>query len=278
MKVYKSVIKKLFSQKVSLEDLLQKMTPLSVTEIQNVVDKGGVWIQKNSRGKILRIRSLKEMLSSDDFIQVFYDPNVLKLPTPKDIELVYENQNYGVWIKPAGVVPQGSQASDHASLLRYVEIQKRHEVFLVHRLDRETTGLMIIAYNSKSAARLSELFQNNQIKKEYETICLGTMGPSQSGTIDASLDDKKAVTHFKVIESSNNQSLLKVTIETGRLHQIRRHLDFIGHPVMGDPKYGKGNKNRDGLKLVALSLTFIDPWLNKEVGFELPQKYRLKLN
>lgn len=268
MKIYKKTV----TQKQTLGDFLLSITKLTPKELGEAATKGAVWIQRKGKGKILRIRVLNEMLAAGDVIQLNYDPKVLKLPEVTHLDCVYEDQNYGVWIKPAGVVPQGSQASDHASVLRYVEKVKNKEVFLVHRLDRETEGLMLVAYHSKAAALLSDLFQKNKIHKEYEAIVLGEMERGHRETIRASLDDKEAVTHIEVLGNKNNQSHLKVTIETGRLHQIRRHLDFIGHPIMGDPKYGKGNKNRQGLKLIANSLSFTDPWSDKPVKFQLPSK------
>jgi tRNA pseudouridine32 synthase/23S rRNA pseudouridine746 synthase len=278
MKIYKSHVKKFFSQETSLGEFLMKLTPFTPKELGDVAHKGGVWIQRRGKGKILRARVLNGSVHPEDIIQVFYDPKVLKLPELKNLEPIYESQHYGVWIKPAGVVPQGSQTSDHASLLRYVEKFKKQEVYLVHRLDRETTGLMIIAYHSKAAALLSDLFQKNQIQKEYQAIVRGELAAGLKETIKASLDDKEAITHFEVIDSSKGESLLQVTIETGRLHQIRRHLDFIGCPIMGDPKYGKGNKNRDGLKLIASKLSFEDPWLDKLIVFTLPTEWGLKVS
>jgi tRNA pseudouridine32 synthase/23S rRNA pseudouridine746 synthase len=271
MKIYKQTV----TQKQTLGDFLLKITKLTSIELVEAAMKGAVWIQRKGQGKILRIRLLSEPVNSHDIIQLNYDPKVLKLPDVTHLENLYEDENYGVWIKPAGVVPQGSQASDHASVLRYVELKKKKEVFLVHRLDRETQGLMLVAYNSKSAAYLSDLFAKNAIKKEYEAIVLGTIAPGRKETINASLDDKEAITHFSVMDSNERCSLLKVFIETGRLHQIRRHLDFIGHPIMGDPKYGKGNKNREGLKLVASRLTFQDPWIKKTQDFSLPEHLSL---
>lgn len=252
-----------------------KLSPLTPAQLGEVAQKGGVWIQRKGKGKILRIRVLKDTVDPDDIITLNFDPKVLKLPEVSHLDAVYEDENYGVWIKPAGVVPQGSQTSDHASVLRYVEKQKKKEVFLVHRLDRETHGLMIVAYNSRAAAVLSDLFQKNKIHKEYEAVVLGDMVPGSKGTINASLDDKEAVTHYEVVNSVRGQSLLRVRIETGRLHQIRRHLDSVGHPIMGDPKYGKGNKNKEGLKLMASFLSFEDPWLRKSQIFSLPDHLSL---
>ncbi len=269
MKIFRGQVRKFFSQSIPLGDLLFKLTPLRPEELVEVANKGGVWIQKRGKGKILRIRNLKENVSPDDVISVYYDPKVLALPEIKHLDCLYEDLNYGVWVKPAGVVPQGSEASDHASVLRYVEKFKKKEVYLIHRLDRETLGLMILAYHSKAGALLSGLFQRHEIKKFYKAEVLGRMHPGHKETITASLDDKEAITHIKVISASAKTSSLEISIETGRLHQIRRHLDHIGHPIIGDPKYGRGNKNKEGLKLVADKLSFIDPWSNEKKEFSL---------
>ena len=271
MKSYKSEVKKLFSQRVTLGEMLTKLSKLTLKQVEEAALKGGVWIQRKGKGKILRIRSINEFLTPEDVVSLFYDPRVLKLPDVSHLDCIFENENYGVWSKPAGVVPQGSQTSDHASVLRFVENYKKKEVFLIHRLDRETEGLMLVGYNSRAAALLSDLFIKNKIKKEYQAVVLGPMEVGHRETIKASLDDKEAITHIEVMASAENQSLLNITIDTGRLHQIRRHLDFIGHPVMGDPKYGRGNKNKEGLKLLAKSLSFQDPWSKSMQKFSLSQ-------
>lgn len=275
MRTYKGKVEKFFKVNVTLGDVLEKMTGLKKEILSEASQKGAVWLQKGSKGKILRERSLATILTPQDTISLYYDSKVLQLPSVTEGECLYENKNYGIWIKEAGVVPQGTQTGDHASLLRYIEIKKKHEVFLVHRLDRETAGVMIFAYNTKAAALISDLFQKNLINKEYEAVVLGSMKPGSKETIKASLDDKTAITHYEVIDSNEERSLLKVHIETGRLHQIRRHLDYIHHPVIGDPKYGRGNKNKSGLQLLAKLLSFEDPWENKEKSWSYPGQLNL---
>src|ERR1043165_4669189 len=135
MRIFKSTVKKHFPQRVSLGEFLSKLTPLKPAELSDAALKGGVWIQRHGKGKIFRIRNLSELVSPEDVIQVNYDPKVLSIAELKDAKAIYEDENYGIWIKEAGVVPQGSQAADHASLLRYIEKQKKKEVYLVHRLD-----------------------------------------------------------------------------------------------------------------------------------------------
>lgn len=268
MKVFKAKVSQHFSGPCMLKEVLEKMTKMDPIVLKDASKKGAVWLQKQGKGKVLRVREPSQILSPEDSISFFFDPHVLSMKTVTEAECIFENENYGIWFKEAGIVPQGTQTGDHSSLLRYIETQKKKDVYLVHRLDRETQGLMIFAYNSKAAGLLGDLFQKNTIKKIYHAVVLGNMETGSTGSITASLDDKEAISHYEVMSSNNTRSLLQVELETGRLHQIRRHLDHIGHPVMGDPKYGKGNKNREGLKLLAKSLSFTDPWLKKTVHWE----------
>lgn len=270
MRTFKSLVGKHFPQGATLGEALKKLSSLPEQTLAEAARKGAVWLQKG-KGKTLRARELSQKLSPQDTVTLFYDPRVLALPEPSGASCLFENNLYSVWFKPAGVVAQGTQTGDHASLLRVAELHRKKEVFLVHRLDRETAGLMLVAHTSEAASRLSELFQKNKIRKDYEAIVLGGIPPGNKATINASLDDKEAITHYEVIASTESRALLSLTIETGRLHQIRRHLDHIGHPVMGDPKYGKGNKNREGLLLLARRLSFTDPWEKKTVTWTSPQ-------
>ena len=251
------------------ESLLVKASKLDSLQLIDAAKKGAVWIQRQSRGKTLRLRTLSAFAAPNDLIILYFDSKVLSYPQLNDAFCLGENKNYGVWLKKAGVMAQGTQTGDHTSLLRFVEIKKNREAYLVHRIDRETEGLMVVGYTSEAAAKLSELFQKNVIHKTYQAIVLGEMESGLTRTIDDSLDGKEAKTHFRVLSAREGKSLLEVNIETGRLHQIRRHLDGIGFPVIGDPLYGKGNKNRDGLKLLAQALEFRDPWTREIVKFRL---------
>ena len=260
MKVFEFLARKYSPQKIQLTELLVLATMLKQVELEQAADKGAVWIQRKNAGKILRIRDPKSLICPEDKILFYFDARILAYPEISDAECLLKNKHYSIWIKAAGVLAQGTQSSDHTSLLRFIERQMGHEVFLIHRLDRETEGLMIIGHHSSAAAKLSEMFQKNLIKKTYEAIVKGEMETGSVHLIEKKLDGKEASTTAEVMDSNQEFSLLRVEIKTGRLHQIRRHLESIGHPVMGDPKYGKGNKNRSGLQLLAKSLEFHDPW------------------
>jgi tRNA pseudouridine32 synthase/23S rRNA pseudouridine746 synthase len=267
MKIFKGKVSRHFTRKCSLGEACLKLSPLSLEQISEASSKGAIWIKRGGQRKTLRIRSVDELVAPDDEILIYFDAKVLAVPELKNLRCLYEDKNYGVWVKPAGVVAQGSQSGDHASVLRYVEKVKGKEVYLVHRLDRETDGLILVAYHAKAAALLSNLFKEHLIKKTYEAIVLGRLPQGLTQEIMIPLDEKEAITNFEVLASNDQQSLLRLTIQTGRLHQIRRHLDLIGHPVIGDPQYGRGNKNRSGLKLKAVELCFRDPWSNQEKTF-----------
>ncbi len=237
-----------------------KMSRLDLGHVTEAAEKGAVWRQRLGKGKILRVRDPSIVLHPNDLVIFNLDPKVLSLRTPELPRVIYEGKHYGVWYKPAGMVTQGTPSGDHTSLLRLTEIYKKKETWLIHRLDRETMGLVLIGYTSEGASKLSDLFVKNEVKKIYQARVLGTIFQSLEQTITESLDGKDAITHIEVLKQYETQSLLQVELETGRLHQIRRHLDFINHPIMGDPKYGMGNKNKKGLQLLAKSITFYDPW------------------
>lgn len=275
MRTFNILVSKYFTEKTKLGEVLQKATSLNFEVLADAAAKGAVWHQRHGKGKILKLRSLHMQVEPADKITLYFDPRILAMKELTESQCLFETTHYGIWVKAAGVVPQGTQTGDHTSLLRFVEKQRKKDVYLVHRLDRETEGVMIVGYTSEGAAKLSDLFQRNKIQKTYEAMVLGEIEKGHRQTISASLDGKEAITHFESLGNAQGKSLLTITIDTGRLHQIRRHLDFIGHPIMGDPKYGKGNKNREGLKLLAKSLKFVDPWTRKEVVATLETSFTI---
>lgn len=272
MRTFKALVSKYFPTKTSALEVLVRISKLNEEILVDAAEKGAVWLQKG-KGKILRLRNLSEDLEPTDTITLNYDFRVLSIKTLAEATCLFENAHYGVWLKPSGIVTQGTQAGDHSSLLRYVEKSKNAPVFLIHRLDRETEGLVIFSYHQESAKYFSQLFSENRIKKIYQAVVMGL--PHDKGEINFSLEGKEALTLYKRVESNERHSLVEVEIKTGRLHQIRQHFDMIGHPVLGDPKYGKGNKNKDGLKLIAYSLQFKDPFDGQKKNFTSPNSLRL---
>ncbi|HWV15731.1 MAG TPA: RluA family pseudouridine synthase [Cellvibrio sp.] len=260
-------------------DLLAEGTGLSKQRIKDAMNKGAVWW--TLKGKILRMRRATKVLQRGSTIQFFYDQQVLARK-PENATLIYDAGRYSVWFKPAGMLAQGSQWGDHCSILRWLEVNgqsilgKQRDCFLVHRLDADAQGLMIIAHDSQSAAKLSSLFQGRDIKKHYQAWVIDDCDLPTSGmTLSYELDGKPAITHIEKIGCTNNQTLLDIHIETGRKHQIRRHLATIGHPIVGDKLYG--SKANSGLQLLAYRLEFTCPFANAPITIELDKALQFSL-
>lgn len=246
-------------------DLLAERCELSRQQIKQAMSKGAVWLQKGKRTQ--RLRRATKTLAAGEVLSIYYDKRLLDhIPEPPT--LLHDFGVYSVWFKPAGMLAQGTEWGDHCSLLRVSELafDKPRQSFLVQRLDREAFGLMIIAHQQKAAAQLSTLFQQRKVEKHYEIQVDGEV-EWQKLTVNTPLDGKHAVSHFekRAYDADRNRTLLDVSIETGRMHQIRRHCASIGHPVSGDTRYGK--KTDDGLQLKACLLAFNCPVTLKKQSF-----------
>jgi len=254
-------------------DLLADSSGISKQKIKDAMMKGAVWLKRHNKPR-KRLRRAKETLQNRDRLEIFYDEALLKRKA-EGARCLLDAGNYSVWFKPAGVVAQGNDWCDHLSLQRISEqmLEPKREAFVVHRLDRETAGLMLLAHSKGIAANLSEQFQQRAVIKHYLCQTLGET--PASGDIQQKLDGKAAHTRYTRLrfDASSNASWLDVEILTGRTHQIRRHLESIGHPVMGDPKYGQGNKNALGLQLFAVKLAFTCPTTRDLKTFELSSEF-----
>src|SRR5687767_385570 len=200
---------------------LARISQLPKGRLKDAMAKGAVWLKRGNKTKRLRRATFKPL--PGDELSLYYNPEVLALKAPQ-AELLADEKYYSVWIKPAGLLAQGSQEGDHCSLLRQVELKLKRDVFLVHRLDREAAGLMLIAHTSKAAAALSTLFATEggeeRINKVYQVEVAGPL--PEHGEIRLPLDNKIALTRFMRInlDSSRNRSSASVQLITGRKHQI----------------------------------------------------------
>jgi tRNA pseudouridine32 synthase/23S rRNA pseudouridine746 synthase len=250
---------------------LAEFTALSKSRIKDAMGKGAVWLKKQ-KGKQHRIRRATAGLRSGDILSIYYDKALLSKSPPRS-KLISDQGRYSVWVKPAGLMSQGTKYGDYCSLLRQAELyyKSRRKVYLIHRLDREASGLVLLAHDKTAAGRLSRLFQKQQIIKRYTARVLGNLAETHSGDkIDLELDGKSALTEVAVdhYDQKTHTSKVYIVIRTGRKHQVRRHFEMIGHPVMGDPRYGKGNKNKEGMQLAATALEFQCPFDKKKLVFE----------
>jgi len=248
-------------------------TGLPKVRIKDAMNKGAAWLKRKGLKK-RRIRRAAFPLRPGDALWLCYDPHLLAQIPPR-ARCLEDVGRYSVWYKPPGLMTQGTAFGDHCSLLRQVEVffENRREVYLIHRLDREASGLIVFAHDRQSAGELSKRFRCRQVTKDYRAEVLGDLsGTLPQGRIEAPIDGKPAVTEYRYLAPGtlHNTSLLAVATHSGRLHQIRRHLAGIGHPVMGDPRYGSGNKNSQGMKLTAVGIRFECPYRRRRVVFRLP--------
>jgi tRNA pseudouridine32 synthase/23S rRNA pseudouridine746 synthase len=253
-------------------EFLAKFSSLSKGRVKDAMSKGAVWLKRSKRGQ-RRIRRAQTTLRAGDCVSIYYDSALLSL-IPKQPELISDQKRFSVWSKPPGMLSQGTKYGDHCALLRRVEqtFRSQRKVYLVHRLDREASGLVLIAHDRIAAAQFSDLFKKQQIIKTYAARVRGNPARSApDGAIDSDLDGKPARTEFTVeaYDGVNRIATVRIVICSGRKHQIRRHFDIIGHPVIGDPRYGMDNKNRAGLQLVATGLEFKCPFSKQIQAFKI---------
>ena len=258
-------------------ELLAADTGISKAKIKQAMRKGAVWI---SRGKkTSRLRRSKKSLQAGDVLHLYYNENVLEKTLPPPV-LISDHNEYSIWYKPYGVLCQGSKWGDHCTIDRMVEMQTEKRTFLVHRLDRATTGLMILAHSKDAAAKFSKRFRDRNIEKRYSAIVTGKFPDAETQqTITSVIDGKQAISHMSCADYNQtlHRSLVDIRIETGRKHQIRRQLGEMGYPIVGDRLYGqleKGKEHTANLQLCCYSLAFLCPLLETPQHYELDQGLR----
>ena len=212
------------------------------------------------------------------------------------IPIIYENDEIIIINKPAGLAVQGGQGVVHSVDRDFAE-QVGYKIYLVHRLDKDTAGLMVVTKNPVAAGKWTKLIGSKIVRKEYVALCVGRM-PSKSGVIKEDVvqhgDQKSAVTHYQVekewmVSAEPNTasiylSLIRLVLETGRMHQIRIHLSKTGCPIAGDDQHGNFKLNKlirkslgiKRLQLAAVRLTI--PLDGGEKTFEVPAPFNLDFN
>ena len=241
-------------------EILASHTGLSKQRIKLAMQNGAVWWARN--GKPKRLRRASRRLQRGDELFLNYNAAILDA-LPLTAQLIADETSYSVWFKPSGMPAQGSKWGDHCAINRWVEknLTPQRSAFIVHRLDRAASGLILIAHQKHTAANLAEQFQLRKVSKRYRVIVHGLLGLTEEEiTLNKALDGRDAISHVVPItqDIKTNRTLLDVTIETGRKHQIRRHLSDIGYPVIGDRLYGPSESD-ENLQLMASYIEFTCP-------------------
>lgn len=267
--------------------MIEILPELSRARIKTLIDNGDILIngKKVKAGEIVKVG---QTITYD-----YQEEKPLDVEAEKvDFEIVYEDGDLLVINKPQGLVVHPCSSTKSGTLVNGLlyEIKDLSGINgvlrpgIVHRLDKNTSGLMIVAKNDKAHSRLAEALKNKTtFKRKYLALCEGHFKENE-GRIESFIErDKKdrkkmtfsfssgkhAVTNYKVIERFDGYDLVEFALETGRTHQIRVHCKMKGHPVVGDDIYGHAVKGLDGQLLHSYKLQFIHPTTEKEMSFEI---------
>ena len=274
-----------------IDKYLAEELGISRSTIKKMIDEGYILVNgKNTKASLI--------LSLNDEITV-KDGFIKEAPFEAEdipIDIVYEDEDLLVINKKSGMVVHPGNGNTSGTLvnalMHYTKNLSNKEAFrpgIVHRIDKDTSGLMLVAKNDKAHDILAEGFKNKTIKREYIALVCGIIN-EDSGIIDAPIgrdakdrkkmcvtseNSKKAVTHFKVLKRYEGYTLLRLKLDTGRTHQIRVHMKYIGHPVYNDPVYGKAY-NDFGQFLHSASIDFDQPTTHEHLHFEcdLPKEFQ----
>jgi len=273
--------------------LASHISDVSRTAIQRMITEGEVLINGRSSKPGYALRN-------GDTIQLYHMLPSLQIshvkPQSYPLEIIYEDRDLLIINKAAGMVvhPAPGHHEDtlvNALLAHYPQMQELQEHVrpgIVHRLDKDTSGLLIVAKNTHTQAALIEMMKQHAITKRYLALVEGNISLDH-GSIDAPIgrnprnrqqmaitatSSREARTHFRVLERFARHTLLLLELETGRTHQIRVHLKAIGHPVVGDIVYGSGHPRREPLLqrqfLHAYQLKFQHPTTGEAIELEAP--------
>ena len=261
---------------------------LTRTALQGLIENGSVLVNNKKIAKNYKQRNA-------DIITISI-PEPEKLDVIAEdipIEIVYEDDHLLVVNKPKGMVVHPAVGNYNGTLVNALlyccegKLSSINGVIrpgIVHRIDKNTSGLLIVAKNDKAHLGLSEQIKAHSFTREYESIVWGHF-KDNNGTIDLPIgrshfdrkkmcvterNSKNAITHYEVIADYRQYTHLRIRLETGRTHQIRVHMSYVGHPVLGDDVYGKAYKGIDGQCLHAKKIGFIHPITEEYMEFDSP--------
>ena len=275
-----------------LDEYIKTKYDMSRSKAQKLNDDNLILVngEHKNNSYIVEDKDIIELLENKEYVPSKFKGENIQL------DIVYEDEDIVIINKRSGMVVHPASGNYENTLVnaliyRYNLDDTNVRSGIVHRIDKDTSGLVIVAKNEKTLELLTEMFKNKEIKKTYLAIVDGVIN-NKSGTINAPItrdvkdrkkmmvgkDGKNSITHFYVLKTFKNNTYLSLNLETGRTHQIRVHMAYIGHPITNDKVYGKENTSF-GQYLHASKLEFIHPITKKEIKVEaeLPEEFQEKL-
>ena len=273
---------------IRLDKYLAENSEHSRATILKMLEEGFILVNDKKEKASYKVKENDIIEIKDGFIK-----NTDVTATEMKLDIVYEDEDLMIVNKPSGlVVHPGSGNFDNTlvnGLMHYTnnlsDINGEERPGIVHRIDKDTSGLLVVAKNNKTHAILTEYFKNHKnIKREYIALICGNF-PHDSATIDAPIgrdpkdrkkmavvaeNSKEAITNLKVIKKYKDYTLVSCVLETGRTHQIRVHLNYIGYPVYNDPVYNNKKSTEFGQFLHSHKIDFIHPITQEKMSFQVP--------
>ena len=267
-----------------IDSYLSNVTEYSRTKISKAIKDSFILVNDNTVSSSYKVKT-------GDIISISIpEEEIDVVPEKMDLDIVYEDDFLAVINKASGVVVHPAVGNYSHTLVNglmyhFNEISNKGSIRpgIVHRLDKDTSGLIIVAKDDKTHELLSEMIKNKEVDRRYLALVWGIVSHDR-GRIEApigrdindrqkytvtDLNGKDSVTNFSVIERFKETTLLECKLETGRTHQIRVHMNYIGHPIVNDPVYGKRKTiNSFGQMLHSYSLKFIHPITKEELSFK----------
>ena len=298
--------------------LSKKINFLTRSFIKKLIEKNGVLLNKEKT----QTCSIRLKLNDEVLIDIIKKKNDRILPKKMDLDIIFEDKDIIVLNKSKGVVVHpgaGNFENTLVNALIYKYKKKLSDVNgeirpgIIHRIDKDTSGLLVVAKNNISHSKLGKQFSDHSIKRKYQCLIWGVIRPLKGKIVSliarskknrqlmtvSEINGKKAITNYKTIKVFNVKdipkiSLIECELETGRTHQIRVHLKYKGVSIIGDNRYGKKNikfkkidknfskilSNVNGQILHAATLGFVHPTKNEWLNFEapLPTEFKKMLN
>jgi 23S rRNA pseudouridine1911/1915/1917 synthase len=276
-------------EKGRLDQVLEQKTNDTRSHIQALIKEGNVLVNGNKEKRSYQVK----MGDVIDFTEHYEETKAE--PEKMDLDIVYEDNDVIVINKPSGMVvhpgsgnKSGTMVNGLAYHSKLSNINGDFRPGIVHRIDKDTSGLLMVAKNNDAHLYLAKQLEEHSSTREYIALVWGVIN-EDSGTIDAPIardthnpekmcvkaGGKEAVTNFKVLERYKDATLVECQLETGRTHQIRVHFDYIKHPLVNDPVYGNRKLiDNTGQCLHAKTLGFVHPTTHKYMEFDsvLPEK------